>query len=478
MARARTRTRSSSPSPRPSRARAFLFAACLLPILGALAVHATRGPIPERTLEMEIALGVGAASWLLAVWLAARGHADLRLVVAGAICLRLLALAGPPSLSDDVYRYVFEGELLADGQSPYLAPPDSAAHEAYRERLPEVYEHINNEGVSAAYPPLAQFVHAGIALAAHPGGTRPGTRGVDAMRLFYGVCDLLVLLPLVVLLRRARRPTGLAVVWGWSPLVALEFAGSGHLDSLGILLMLSSFVVLRLEDGVHGAQNRFMGSVLLAGAILTKYLPLVAVPFAVRGRGWWKGTLWIALFCAMAFVPFFLLPGEGAGLTAGLSEYGLRWEGGSLVFRWIDRFSRAFLHRDYDPRKIPRVLVAVAFLLCFLYAWRKRWDLVRATGFLLAAFLLLTPTLHPWYLCWILPMLALRTSLAWYWVVAAAPLLYWPLAGWRASGSWDEPIWLWPAIAGPFALLLLVDRLRGRRSASQPALAAAEVAPS
>ena len=72
-----------------------------------------------------------------------------------------------------------------------------------------------------------------------------------------------------------------------------------------------------------------------------------------------------------------------------------------------------------------------------------------------AAFLVLTPTLHPWYLTWIVPFLALRQSRAWIWLAAVAPLLYWPLEGWRTEAVWHEPLWLWPLVAVPFWALLL-----------------------
>ena len=83
----------------------------------------------------------------------------------------------------------------------------------------------------------------------------------------------------------------------------------------------------------------------------------------------------------------------------------------------------------------------------------------------MGGFLLLTPTLHPWYLAWIVPFLALRPMLGWSLLVALAPLLYWPLARWRAEGVWSEPGWLWPVLV--LALLGggVFEILRARRSA-------------
>jgi len=91
-------------------------------------------------------------------------------------------------------------------------------------------------------------------------------------------------------------------------------------------------------------------------------------------------------------------------------------------------------------------------------------DRVRGVGLLVAGFLVLTPTLHPWYMLWIVPFVALRPSAAWLWLLAAAPILYAPLPGWQAHGRWIEPAWMWPALALPFFALLVVQAVfRPRR---------------
>jgi hypothetical protein len=270
---------------------------------------------------------------------------------------------------------------------------------------------------------------------------------------------------LCALLRRGGLPPGLACVWGWSPLVALEFAGSGHFDSLGIALLLGSLALL--PEGALGAR-RLAGLALLAGAILVKYLPLCALPFAARGRrgagGWLARMLLVLSLCALGFAPLAWLAGGAHGLAAGLSEYGLRWESTSLVYRFVERPLELLLERDLgptDPRRLGRALVLLCWIGWGVLAWRRRAPTVAATGTMIGAFLVLTPTLHPWYLTWALPFAALQRSsparAAWLWLAASAPLLYAPLVRWQAEGAWEEPAWLWPAVALPFLALLFVS---------------------
>jgi hypothetical protein len=166
----------------------------------------------------------------------------------------------------------------------------------------------------------------------------------------------------------------------------------------------------------------------------------------------------------LAWLPFAT---NGGALLAGLSEYGLRWEAASLVFRWLEAPFAAVLERDgtwSDPRRVARVIAALLWLAVAACAWFRVEDPVRATGVAIGAFLVLSPTLHPWYLAWIVPFVAVTGSAAWLLLVALAPLLYWPLAGWHASGVWVEPGWLWPAVALPFFGSRLAGLVGGRKA--------------
>ena len=87
---------------------------------------------------------------------------------------------------------------------------------------------------------------------------------------------------------------------------------------------------------------------------------------------------------------------------------------------------------------------------------------------MIGAFVVLSPTLHPWYVTWVLPFVALRPRAAWLWLAAAVPLSYWPVAEWTAGGDWHEPSWIWPVIAVPFFALSIAAAARAARADSVP----------
>jgi hypothetical protein len=335
---------------------------------------------------------------------------------------------------------------------------------------------------------VVQLACAGVVLAS--GGPE---RALLPLRGFFATCDLLVLVPLFALLARFGLPASAALAWAWSPLAALESAGSGHFDALGVLLLLVALLWLgesagspvsrssvsgppgsSPSDSPASRARQAVGIAALAAAVSTKYIPLAALPFVARRRPL-RAVLVLAL-CAAAFAPLSLLRGAGRGLGRGLGEYGLRWESASLVHRWVEAAivgSTSFAADGSltDPRVLGRLFAGACWVGALLFAWRRGFGPVRATGLALAAFLVLTPTLHPWYALWILPFLALRPSLAWCALLALLPLAYWPLPEWVSSGSWIEPVWLWPALALPFFALLALE-LSGRRAFRSSALGA------
>lgn len=443
--------------------------AAWLGILAALGVLLVLGPLPPRAQLLAPVLVVGGLCWWSACTRAPRVELSLRTLLISAALLRLVALLSTPGLSDDIHRYVWEAEVIARGWSPYAFAPDAPELEPLRRALPQLFASINHPGVSASYPPLYQGAASAVVALARIGAGSEDVfvpRALLGLRVFAGLCDLCVLFPLVALLRALGRSPSFAVVWAWSPLAAVEFAGSGHMDVLGILLWVTALAMLA-PALARGAPCPRTGLLALAGAILVKYLPLASLPFALRGdrKAALRGGALVLLVVVLSFTPVLALRGGTQGLLAGLSNYGLRWESTSLVYRFVEPPLAALFDRDgslTDPRRLGRALVALAWLGLAAWLWLRRVDLLRASWTLLAAFLILSPTLHPWYVAWALPFLALFPSRAWSWLAATVPLCYWILSRWWSAGVWEEPAWLWPVLALPFFGLLLLAPHRSR----------------
>ena len=430
-----------------------------LVVLGGLAVPLWLGPIAAHRPAAQCALALSGAAWAAVVWLSLGGvsglspRAQSAWILLGALLLRAVVGLGDPQLSDDVHRYVWEGGLVAEGVSPYAWAPNDPHLEDYRERWSGVYSRMNHTSVSAAYPPLSQALFAGLTTLSGGPQARDGKAAVAAMRWAFGGLDLLVL---VLLLWRFRGAPARALVWGWSPLVSLEFAGSAHFDSLGICLMLAALLCLE-----RGRKLPLVGYLLLALGVLVKLLPLALFPCSTQARGkLWKGALLVLSVLCLGVLPILWLEGGLSGIGAGLSQYAQRWESFSLLFRALEWPLERCFGDPLDPShagRLARLGVLMLLALLALWQWQRRVALIPGSFWMIAGFLLLTPTLHPWYLTWLIPFLAFRPSTAWTGLLVLAPLLYWPLTEWQARAEWIEPGWLWPAICLPFLALLIIE---------------------
>ena len=312
------------------------------------------------------------------------------------------------------------------------------------------------------YPPAAQAAfRAALGLG----------EGSFPLKALFAAADLSVVALLTVL---GGPGAGFAAaLYAFHPLPVTESAGQGHLDSLGVALLLASLVYLTRRRPVRAG-------VAFALAVMTKYVPLVAALSVVRNgsaRGRWRFA--VAAFAAGAAL-WIAASRAGVSPWGGLSDYAARWEFNSVAYPALETlFARtevpesakaafsswegrpawmqpafAFFYAGFFARAALALLAAAALVTI---AWRIR-DVETAVFASLATLLLLSPTLHPWYLLWILPFAARARNLAFLYLCSAVVLSYallYPAAGLSRSAVYAlEYV--------PFAVLLVMPVLRRR----------------
>lgn len=448
-------------------------------VLAGLAVFATGGAFSTAPLRVGGALVVAGLGWAWALgerstsWSPAVWAWVLVVAVAG----RGAALVADAGLSDDLWRYGWEGALVLEGESPYSAAP--SARSEHQERWASTYVRLNNVDVSAAYPPVTQAFSAAV-VALSVGRAGPVEAALEpapvaerlelGLRLAFGLVELATVWPLLLLMRRCRAPRGVLLGWLWSPLLMVEFWGSAHFDSLGVLALAWALVGLSArargvsEDARKIARSSVFGGLALGLAIAVKYLPVLLVP--CLGRRVWPV---VGLTVVAVMLPVGLLEGGYAGLFTGLSEYGLRWESWNLGYRQVEAALAGALAFDEswsDPRRLGRGLALLVVVGTVLACARRRLPLLDSSYWILGVFLIVSPTLHPWYLAWVLlPLLFSSSATRWAWVhlIVVSPLLYAPLVAWHARGEWLVPGWTAWICGVPFWVLFVVGLVRDRR---------------
>jgi hypothetical protein len=390
------------------------------------------------------------------------GRPALGAVLALALLFRATMLFGAPVLSSDIHRYLWDGRVMLSGGNPYLDPPSSPRLETLRD---EGYTRIDHASVRTIYPPGAQILFAaGAALG-------PGVFGLKTLLVLADLLGIAVLRRILV--RRGMPPLRI-LIYAWNPLVVVEAAWSGHLEPAGILCMLFGAAAI-----IQKHPMRSTVALTLAG--LVKILPFALfLPLARTIR--LRLALVVPLLVAAAYWPF---RAAGDRLLDGLGEYARHWLANESLFgilraaiTWIDptpalKTTVAFLRshlRGSEPldllyayvypldlAKGVSVLIVLGFAVGL--AWR-RVEPLRGCYLLTGLILLLSPTLHPWYLLWILPWLCLFPSRSWILLSGLVTLAY-AEAAFPDGGNAPLP-WTRLLEYVPFYALLLSDWLRGR----------------
>ncbi|GAB6146068.1 hypothetical protein [Desulfocicer niacini] len=345
------------------------------------------------------------------------------LVLGFALVFRLMFIWRAPVLSDDIYRYLFDGLMVLHGVNPYSAAPDTAR--LFTPALVDLLPLVNHSHLVTLYPPVAQFVFgAGAAL-----GILIGP--LVGMKLVLSAMDMGSCILLIVLLKELGLPISRVALYAWNPLPILEIAGSGHVDGAAVFFVLGA-LILAIQPG----KGVFSG-VFMALAVLTKWVPLMFVPFWLLLLAGKTRAMALGIFgtsgCLMAAL---FWPDLTNGMTT-LGQYLRHWEFSGLLFRAFRNLT--------GSGEMARIWLMVLFastsgvlLLKHFCRPRNPEYTVVCLATLGGAYLVLSPTVYPWYALYLavfLPMVPNPAGLVFAWSVM---LSYRVLLVRNLTGLWVE----------------------------------------
>jgi hypothetical protein len=344
-----------------------------------------------------------------------------------AIVLRLLLL--PTAPSDDVNRYLWEGQLVREGVSPYAQTADSDSVSQYRDQY---WEAMNHKGQATAYPPLAELIFAAVGAVSY----QP-----LAYKLFFVLADLMTLAGVLHLLRGRGLGIQYSGFYALCPAILVSYAGEAHFDSLMVALLV--WALCAFESG-----RTKLALVLASLATGVKCITLPLIPF-FAGKRLLVGAV---LSLATLLLPGLLFWDSLAALSMGLFQFG-----GTSSFNG-PVYDLLLLGLDL-PRGVCSGVVALAFAGLLLWRWicREHDALDCHIRWILGALIVLSPTVHFWYLAWILPFVCLRPSLPWitFSVTAGAYFFVWTNA---ATGSgWSLELWQQGLFWVPFFIACIYE---------------------
>jgi hypothetical protein len=350
-------------------------------------------------------------------------------IVAGGAAMQLAAVSARPHISDDVYRYIWDGRVQAAGIDPYRYVPTAPELTGLRDTFlwPPTTTHwcvhpgkpdpdrpgaflvpgctkINRPKVHTIYPPVAEGYFFAIDAASPSGsGTLPMQGGAAAVAMA-------VTLLLLYGLGKVGRDPRLAVLWAWCPTVALETGNGAHVDVLAVLLTVAALLVLSQARTRRGSGA---GGALLGLAVATKLYPVLIGPAVARRR-----PLTVASAAAGAVAVVYLphLLAVGSGVLGFLPGY-LQEDGYNNGRRFM--LLSTFLPQDWCGPVAVAVLAIAAIAVAWKADTRRPWEgALLLTGI---ALLLTSPGL-PWYAELLVALAALAGRVEWLPLAGAAYL--------------------------------------------------------
>ncbi|MCA9492283.1 MAG: hypothetical protein KC621_20260 [Myxococcales bacterium] len=356
-------------------------------------------------------------------------------VLVAALLVRAPWIGSPPHLSDDLYRYLWEGLALSAGHDPFSEAPATLA--GLDDHLRSL---VNHPELTSVYPPLALWWFRLLAVGGSPAWAQLLTALVDA-----GTAAVLV--------RASRRPAA-GWIYAMHPLPVLESACGAHIDVPAVALAAAAVLALRRD------QRGLAVWATVAGAA-TKLFPVVMLPAVLRQLPPRRALVHLVA-ASLATVALALpLVHVGPGLLSSARLYAGTWSFLGFAFPWVE----PLLGGATRP-----VLVAVGALVVARASWTSR-DPVEVWAAAGSAFVLLSPTVHPWYVLWALVPSLLLGRAGWALASVGSLQAYAVLATWDAgSGSWSEQPWLWWWVWGCVLTGLAAGRWIQLRSDDEPTI--------
>src|ERR1700754_4459934 len=213
-----------------------------LSVLGVAMLLLVRVAAPSKGVE-DIAwflklVVVQCVIYVAVAWLSLRSRDSRSLLVLGlvfAALFRLSIIFFPPYLSDDIYRYIWDGRVQAAGINPYrYIPADESLAELRDE---EIYPNINRRDYARTmYPPVAEGAFLLITRFSE------SVTWMKAAMVGFEAIAIWAIVQLLISFGLARQRV---LLYAWHPLAVWEFAGSGHLDALAIAFIAAALLAHR-----------------------------------------------------------------------------------------------------------------------------------------------------------------------------------------------------------------------------------------
>ncbi len=363
---------------------------------------------------------------------------NFRLLLGLGILFRLIFLLAIPNLSQDFYRFIWDGHLVIMGENPYLYLPKEILEKGeiiipQAQFLVEKMEVLSASNYSN-YPPFNQLL---FGLSVWFGGQKIAG-GLVAMRLLLLGADLGILYFGRKLLKHLNKSPHLIFWYFLNPLVIIELSGNLHFEGMMLFLLLLSLYLLTL--------NKWLIATLpMALSISIKLIPLMFLPLFFKSLGIKKGLVFNTIVIGIVLITLipFYDPVFAAHYTKTLSLWFSNFEFNASIFNVVKSLGTQLDLKPWELIKtygkiMPFIVIAWVGIITFARKNKEPLVLTSSMLLILTVYLLLSATVHPWYII-SLVLLCLFTEFRFPLVWSATIILSYSA---YANPDYEETMWL------------------------------------
>ncbi|MFC5282075.1 hypothetical protein [Pedobacter alpinus] len=323
-----------------------------------------------------------------------------------ALALRFVFLFSFPLLSDDIYRFIWDGSQLLNGINPFAFTPTELINNNYTWLDVSLFEKMNSPVYYSVYPPINQLA---FSVSAIPGKGNL-VASIIILRLIIIAFDIGNLIIIKKLLAFYNKNPKLLFIYALNPLVIIEFAGNLHFEAVMIFFSLLSFWFL--------LQNRWiLAAIALAFAVCAKLLPLIFLPLFIKQIGF-KKSIYAGLICLVViltlFLPLIYNINLAQNFVSSIQLYYGKFEFNGSIYQVFKQVGWSLL--GYNPIAYTSKILITLTLIGFLISYLKTENILVSAFWMLFTYTICGAIVHPWYILFLItltPFVKWRFAILW-----------------------------------------------------------------
>ncbi|MDX2301177.1 MAG: hypothetical protein NW226_00195 [Microscillaceae bacterium] len=330
---------------------------------------------------------------------------DSRLIcwLGAGVLYRFIFLVALPTLSDDYFRFFWDGKLLSCGLNPYLYLPAEFIQTEQARQLgftQELFRSLNSPNYYTVYPPLNQLCFA-LGVYFFPQNV---FGAVVVMRLEIILAEIAILRILWKFLPMLKVPRSVILVYALNPLVIVELSGNLHFEAITLYFLLLALCYL---PKIYTSYKYYLSESALyfACAVAIKLIPLILLPAFFRKLGWQNAFIFyfsIGIFLGLFFLPFYSFE-LVENMLSSVNLYFKTFEFNASVYylvRWWGFGEYGYNIIASAGKNLSKIALLGILVVSFTVNWKTPWrDVYGRMLFVLSIYYFLSTTVHPWYLC-------------------------------------------------------------------------------